>query len=303
MFSEPDEGDHPSDKGVGRLPVTVIVITKNEAIGIGACLRSLKVFNEVIVVDSESDDGTQRLAEQAGATVVNFRWNGRYPKKKQWCLDNVETSNRWVLLLDADEQPTSRFVEELRSRRNELDGDRYAAYDVPLEYVFMGRSLEHGHKVIKRVLLRIGRVQFPPLEDLDAPGGIPELELHYQPTADGPVGKFIGPIRHDDRDPVSTWFTRHNGYSDWEAFLRTRPVLRNEIVGLRSKQGRLFARVPGKPLLFFLYSYIARRGFRDGRAGLDYALALSFYYWQISLKVRESRVSERREFDDRMGRP
>ena len=124
------------------------------------------------------------------------------------------------------------------------------------------------------------------IDDLNAPG-IREVEGHYQPETSWPIGKLRARIVHDDRDPVTSWFARHNRYSDWEAYLRTNPALRDEVASKRTAKGRLFDAIPLKPLLFFGYAYIARAGFLDGRAGFDYATALATYYWQIGVKTRE----------------
>src|SRR5437870_3272758 len=84
------------------IPVTVIVPTKNEENNIRECLASVQGFAEVFVVDSSSGDQTAALASASGASVIDFKWNGDYPRKKQWALENLEISNQWVLLLDAD---------------------------------------------------------------------------------------------------------------------------------------------------------------------------------------------------------
>jgi len=271
---------------MGAIPVSVLVQTKNEEVGIRACLESLTEFDEVIVVDSNSTDATASLAVGMGARVVNFDWNGLYPKKKQWQLDNVSVRNPWVLFIDADETPSRELLSELH--RWAADGvyERYAAIDIDLDYVFAGRVLRHGHRVTKRALVRVGWVEFPVVDDLGAPG-MGELEGHYQPVASGPIFRARGRILHNDLDPVSSWFARHNRYSDWEAYLRTRTSLKEEIRKRRTMKGRVFDAVPFKPALFFFYAYLFRGGFRDGRAGFDYAFALSTYYWQIGVKTRE----------------
>lgn len=270
-----------------KLPIAVIVLAKNEEAQIGTTLGALEQFAEVTVVDSHSEDRTVEIATAHGARVLQFVWDGAYPKKKQWSLDNVPTDLDWILLLDADETPTDRLISELRevAEATALDVD---AFDVPLRYRFAGTVLRHGHRVSKRSLLRAGHCRFPDVGDQDLPG-IREVEGHYQPEVRGKIGRLTGSILHDDRDPLASWFDRHNRYSDWEAHLRLRRELRATIASSRSAQGRLFDRVPFKPGAFFIYSYVMRGGFLDGRAGFDYAFALSTYYWQIGLKARELR--------------
>lgn len=272
------------------IPISVLVQTKNEAIGIKHCLAALKNFGEIIVVDSASTDGTAEIARSMGATVIDFLWDGKYPKKKQWQLDNVQTKYQWVLFLDADETPSAQLSRFLRSFDQESRST--PAYDLQLVYKFDGRLLHHGHRVVKRALVHRERVHFPEVADLDAPG-MGELEGHYQPVADGKPVKLRDALIHDDKDPVSTWFDRHNRYSDWEAFLRMHRTHRSSVARFRSRQGQLFSIIPAKPLLFFAYAYLYRGGVLDGAAGFNYALAQSFYYWQISLKVREARRKRR----------
>lgn len=268
------------------IPVSVVVITKNEEAGISATLSRLKDFSEVIVVDSNSVDRTVELALISGARVVNFSWNSAYPKKKQWSLENAGVVHDWVLLLDGDEYPSAELIEEIRNLSPSLSDSAFSAFDISLSYKFAGKFLKHGHRVTKRSLLDIRKSRFPAVDDLSAPG-IREVEGHYQPEADGSVGHLRGRILHDDQDPVFSWFDRHNRYSEWEAHLRLNREARSEIASKRTRQGQLFDRVPFKSVAFFVYAYIVRRGFLDGRAGFDYVMALSMYYWQIGVKTRE----------------
>lgn len=266
--------------------ISVIVLTKNEEAGLGNTLERLDAFDDVIVVDSQSEDRTVEIAKDHGARVVNFNWNGTYPKKKQWALENAGAIHQWVLLLDADEFPSASLIAELDELQSKLRHSRFGAYDINLLYRFAGRYLKYGHVVTKRSLLNVNRANFPVIDDLGAPG-IREVEGHYQPETSWPIGKLRFRIVHDDRDPVSSWFSRHNRYSDWEAHLRMNDALRKEIAGKRTMKGKVFDAVPFKPVLFFGYAYVARAGFLDGRAGFDYATALANYYWQIGVKTRE----------------
>ncbi|WP_150957516.1 glycosyltransferase family 2 protein [Microbacterium testaceum] len=266
--------------------ISVVILTKDEEATIAQTLSELDNFEELIVVDSHSSDRTCEIAESFGARVVSFRWNGAYPKKKQWALDNAGVSNEWVLLLDADEYPTEALKQELYLLERTLLTRREGAFDIHLLYRFGGKLLRHGHVVTKRSLVHRHRTRFPEVADLDAPG-IREVEGHYQPVSSAPIGQLRSRLIHDDRDPVSSWFARHNRYSDWEAHLALDRTLKKDIASKRTRKGRIFDAVPFKPLAFFLYAFVARGGFLDGRAGLDYAVALSSYYWQIGVKTRE----------------
>jgi glycosyltransferase involved in cell wall biosynthesis len=267
-----------------KIQVSVVVITRNEERAIERCLRSLTAYSEVFVVDSHSDDRTAEFAAGCGATVVQFEWNGQYPKKKQWALENLPLRHDWVLYLDGDEYSTPEFDAEVDAL---VKSPTASAYDVGLDYVFLGRTLRHGHKVFKRVLFDRTRCAWPVLDDLSVANPF-EMELHVQPVVHGSVRRTTARLVHDDLEPIAHYFDRHNRYSDWEAVL-----LQNRDRGTsveRTWQGRLWGRVPGKPGLFFMYAYVARGGFRDGAAGFHYAVANTFYYWQIRLKSLELRT-------------
>jgi len=74
---------------MSSIPVSVIILTYNEAANITRCLEGLQAFDEIFVMDSASSDGTADLARGRGAQVIDFHWNGQYPKKKQWALTHV----------------------------------------------------------------------------------------------------------------------------------------------------------------------------------------------------------------------
>lgn len=265
--------------------LSVIVLAREEEVALPGCLASLRgLGGEIVVVDSSSRDRTALIATEMGARVVQFEWNGAYPKKKEWALRNSGVQTDWVLLLDADERVSVELGEEIR----DVLSDRLSAdaYDIPLSYYWRGRELRHGQTTQKRSLLRRSRSKFPSIEDLVAPGGN-EVEGHYQPVVAGQIGRLRGRLIHDDPDPVSDWFARHNRYSDWEAYLRVHPSIGNEVRKYRSRQGQLFDRLPMKSIIIFLYNFVGKAGWRDGRVGLEFAVALAFYQFQIAVKSRE----------------
>jgi glycosyltransferase involved in cell wall biosynthesis len=277
------------------IPVSVVVMTKNEERNLAACLRSLERFDQVFVVDSGSTDATCEIAERLGAEVRQFAWNGRYPKKKQWCLDELSFAHDWVLYVDADERVTPALADEIETLAR--GGFGCCGYFAKLDYVFCGRTLRHGHRVAKLVLFDRRRGRFVDYDDLAA-ANMWEVEGHYQPVIDGRVGTLRGHILHQDHDSLFHWFERHNRYSDWEAVL-----LRNGAVshaeeaqrGMRRSLKRVFLHLPFRGPISFAHGYVFRLGFLDGRAGLNYALARAFYYWQVGLKAKELSRTEDRE--------
>lgn len=269
-----------------RLPVSVVIMTKNEEKAIARAVSSVGDCDQIVVLDSGSHDRTCGIARACGASVVQFKWDGRYPKKKEWALLNLNLRNDWVLYLDADEFATPELISEIgmviESRPN------IAAFDIELEYTFLGKKLKHGHRVTKRALVRKSRTTWPRVDDLKVTS-MWEVEGHYQPTVSGTIDRLKSPLVHDDPDPLYDYFARHNKYSDWEAHVQISNSLNQAVNQSRSARGRRYAVLPLKPVAFFLYSYVLRLGVLDGKAGFHYAIAHAFYYWQISLKSQEIR--------------
>jgi glycosyltransferase involved in cell wall biosynthesis len=285
-------GSSREREDMGAIPVSVLVPTKDEEANIEGCLDSVREFAEVFVVDSSSTDRTAELARQHGATVVDFKWNGAYPKKKQWALESLDLSYQWVLLVDADEQVTPALTAEIRQTMRK---PRCNGYFAGLDYVFLGKLLRHGQRVHKLVLFDRTKARFPEHRDLDVDVA-GDNEVHVHVVFPGRPGLLSGRILHCDREPLFHYFDRHNRYSEWEARLRLRGELprRDEPQpGIRGFVKRAFARVPFQGTIAFLAFYIGRLGFLDGRAGFHYAVAKASYYWQIRVKQLEIEQTER----------
>lgn len=131
---------------MSKLPIAVAIPTKNEGLNIAEAVKSvLGHFEAVVVVDSHSTDDTAKIAEECGAEVVTYTWDGGHPRKKQWCLENVRTDLDWILLLDGDERLSPGLLAELRRIFADQDDPKPAAYDIPLGYWFSGKRLRHGY--------------------------------------------------------------------------------------------------------------------------------------------------------------
>lgn len=137
----------------GKIPVSIITISLNEEANIALCLESLKRFDEVWVVDSNSTDRTREIAEEMGATVVTCDWNRQYPMKKQWAFENLPFAHKWVMLVDADEQIPEARADEI-GETLKRDGDKHAGYFVGLYYQFAGELLKRGQRIYKLALMQ-----------------------------------------------------------------------------------------------------------------------------------------------------
>jgi glycosyltransferase involved in cell wall biosynthesis len=275
---------------MNRIPVSVVVMTKNEEKNIDKCLRALADFDEIFVVDSDSSDRTVEMAEALGARVVQFHWDRKYPKKKQWCLDKLPFSHDAVLYVDADEEMTPALAQEIAAELPRLSNGAGGAF-VGFDYVFCGKRLKYGHRVYKLVLMDRHRGRFLDYNDLDV-AHMWEVEGHYQPQVEGGTITLQNRMVHHDHDSLFHYFDKHNRYSDWEANLRVKGLMndpREANMGMRSIMKKIFNAMPFKAPTVFVHCYIARLGFLDGKVGLDYAVARAMYYWQIGLKSREVR--------------
>lgn len=271
-----------------KIPVSVITISLNEEANIALCLGSLTRFDEVWLVDSNSTDRTREIAESMGAKVVTFDWNRQYPKKKQWAFENLPFANKWVMLVDADEQVPDALAQEIADRLA-ADGDRHAGYFLGFHYHFADRLLKHGQRIYKLALMQHAKTRWQTYDDLEVTV-LGDNEMHYQPPVDGTTGVLKTPMIHEDQESLYHFFDRHNKYSDWEAVVRHNgSYFRTTDVQpfMRRWLKPLVAKAPFRPLIVFLYSYILRAGFLDGRAGFDFAIGRAFYFWQTDLKLRE----------------
>ena len=107
------------------MSVSILIPTLNEERNMAECLASVAWSDDVVVVDSGSRDKTCEIARAAGARVVEFKWNGQFPKKKNWALENVAWKHDWVFILDADERIMPELVAEIQAELKQPKADGY----------------------------------------------------------------------------------------------------------------------------------------------------------------------------------
>lgn len=278
-----------------KLSVTVVIPALNEEINLGDAIRSVTRAERVVVVDSNSTDGTRAVAEQLGAEVVQFVYReGSSEKKKNWALRTLPINSDWTLILDADERITDDLWTAIEKR---ISQDTHQAWALDREFVFMGRQLRCFRPNWNVRLFRTGRASY---EDLGLHGipGSGDNEIHEHMVVDGSIG-YIGEaaMLHNDYRGIGPWIDRHNKYATWEAHLYARllkeppPKLRDLVtldpISRKRAMRRLWARLPCRPTLRFLIWYVARRGFLDGREGLQFCVLMAWYERVILLKSRE----------------
>lgn len=265
----------------GKIPVSVIVATRNEEKNIKRCLAAISRFDEVIVVDSHSTDATVEIAKSLGADSILFSWNGQYPKKRQWCLDTIPLKYDRVLFVDADEEVTNDLADEIAS----LDWS-CAGYYIDGLYVVDGRVLKFGMRNRKLCLLDRRLMEFPVVDDLNIPG-MGEIEGHYQPVlkkgAVRPsIRRLASPILHYAFDDMDRWQARHAGYALWEYSMNQNKAYPDDPSSLRQIIKHIYRHIPFKGSLFFAYHYFLKGGFLEGAQNYRLTLHKKKYYDAIT---------------------
>lgn len=280
----------------GKVPVSVLIPTLNESSNMSRCLDHLEWADEVVVVDSGSKDDTCRIAEAYGAHVVHFKWNGQWPKKKNWALRNVPFKHEWVLIVDADEWITPELAEEIERA---IRSDRYAGYYVNRRFIFMGQWIRHcGYYPSWNLrLIKRGHGEYEQLTGIDNTGS-GDNEVHEHVAATGPVGHLNSDMLHFAFPSIHVFMEKHNRYSNWEAAVqfkgaeRESAVVGSTVLSKRRRLKRISRRMPLRPTLRFVYSYIFKGGFLDGRAGLVFCRLLAIYEYLSVAKYHELRWAE-----------
>jgi glycosyltransferase involved in cell wall biosynthesis len=274
-----------------RVPVSVIIPIRNEAGNLARCLASVRWADEIFVVDSQSTDGSIAIAEQNAARVVQFQFNGTWPKKKNWALENLPFRNDWVFILDADEVLPPESEQEFRQAVAN-PGDN-AGFWINRRFMFMGKWLRHAYYPNWNLRLfkhSLGR--YEKLTDADTQSG--DNEVHEHVIVKGPTARLRSEMDHYAFPSVEVFVEKHNRYSNWEARVSADRQLSgsdaqigSNVVGRRRRLKQFSQRLPFRPFLRFLYIYIWQRGFLDGREGYYFARLHGFYEFLSIAKTYE----------------
>ena len=260
-------------------PVTAVVLTFNEERNIGACLESLAGWvAAIVVVDSGSTDRTVEIAGAHGATVVTHPFES-HARQWQWALNAVPFTTEWILGLDADQRVTPELragiVEALTSGRDDVAG-----YFVNRRQIFRGRWIRHGGYYPK-FMLKLFKRSAVMIDEQDL------VDHHF--TVRGRTARLSGDVIEDNQNEstIAAWIARHNRYARLQAqeeLLRQTPAARASALGDPDERvrwrKRFWARLPlfVRPFGYFLYRYVLRLGFLDGKQGFIFHFMQALWY-------------------------
>lgn len=267
-----------------KVSVSVIILAKNEEIHLERCIHNIQSFSdEIYVVDSESTDQTREIAIALGASVVTHAWpKGQYSEQFNWALDNLPLKSEWVLRLDADEYLTDELIKEISEKLPQLPAD-VSGIILPLRRIFLGRQIKRGTGRIELLrLFRRGK-------------GRSETRLmdeHIQ-LSEGITVKMTGEFADDNLNNLSWWTQKHVGYAIREAvdLLDMEYDLTGAARGDESRhiseqaqakrmKKHKYARLPlfWRSTAYFLYRYILRGGFLEGKEGFLWHFLQGWWY-------------------------
>lgn len=271
------------------LDLTIVIPVRNEEQNLPSCLAAIgsELGRRVVVVDSGSTDQTASVAEALGATVINFVWNGKFPKKRNWYLRNHTPTTKWVLFLDADEILTEAFKTELREVLSRTDDDT-VGYWLRYTVYFLGKQNKGGYFLRKLALFQVKAGEYEQIDEEQ--WSKLDMEIHEHPVLTGKIGTIRSKIDHQDLRGVSSYVAKHNEYSSWEATRYLKLTGDRQVTQHWSWMQKIKYSLMKTPLLgplYFLGSFLVMGGFRDGARGFAFAILKMAYFTQIYVKIRE----------------
>lgn len=263
------------------LDITVIILTYNEEIHIRRCLENVSpLARKVFVVDSPSTDRTVDICQEFdNVEVVVHKYPGNQAEQFNWALDNLDIETGWILRLDADEYLTDELIEELYDKLPNAP-ESVSAFSLSLARAFCGRILHHG--IVNGIwitrLFRTGKAKYE------------KRIMDEHLSVEGETMKMVHQFVDDNRMSIGEFTTKHNGYASREAALLLDAEYRltdreflgdhGEEVERKRAQKKRYAKLPlfWRAFGYFLYRYIIKLGFLDGKEGFLWDFLQGWWY-------------------------
>jgi len=268
--------------------LTAIILTKNEAQNIGACIDSIRGFAaRIAVIDSGSNDDTVAIAKTHGAEVFDHAFT-YYAAQFNWALQNIGIDTDWVLRLDADERFTPELCKECEALLAKADAENVNGIAMEADFYFLGRLMKHGLANKRKIMIfRAGHGQ---IEDR-------KRDAHTILYDGGYRTAKHNFVHHDFKD-LNSYIARYNWYTirelqDYLAYqagastdVNTEERLRRH----RKNKFTIYYRAPMflRSFLWFCYNYYFKLGFLDGREGYLYHWFECYWYrFLVDAKIYE----------------
>jgi glycosyltransferase involved in cell wall biosynthesis len=276
-----------------KVDITILIPTKNEELNLESCLKPIVGWAEkILIVDSGSTDKTIDIAHKYGVEIFQFNYKGGWPKKRQYVLENYSFETEWVLLLDSDEILTNSIKTEISEKINNKEVDGYYLF---FNIEFLGRMLKYATPPLRKLsLFRKGKGNYERrLSDQNATMG--DMEVHEHVYVEGLKKEIKSPVLHRNVNSISRFIIKHDEYSNYESRVHLfgeETSIKIKFFGGTKEEKRRFLKAKlirnnFSPLLLFIYYYIFRFGFLDGRQGFYYILYQSIYLYFVSSKMFE----------------
>ena len=242
------------------MKISAAIITLNEERNIARAIESLRCCDEIVVLDSGSNDRTAEVAAKLGARVVDAEWRG-YAGQKNWAA--AQCAHDWVLSIDADEALSEALEGEIWALKK--NGPEYDAYTMPRLAQYLGRWILHSGWYPDRKVRLYHRGKAKWVGDF----------VHESVTVDGHIGHLESNLLHFTCDSLSQHLQTMDRYTTLAA---------QELVARKSTVG--WRNLIVDPTWTFLKTYVIQRGFLDGAEGLTIAWMAALYTYVKYAKAR-----------------
>jgi glycosyltransferase involved in cell wall biosynthesis len=277
-------GDDPAPASV---PVSVIVLSRDEEPNIRRCLSSVAWADQVVVIDSGSTDDTVPLARALGAEIVQQAWLG-FSAQRELALRLPFLRHDWVYFVDADEWVPPQLADEIAEC---LRAPSCAGFAQRFRLVFGGTWIRHCGWYDGSWLVRLMDRRYAKFD-----GSLVGERVHI----DGPVQRLRHDLVDDDHKGLAVWLRKHVRYAELEAERRGQArSLAGRLQDLRARGSTrplaravlkdvIFPCLPAKPLALFTYMYVVRLGLLDGLPGLRFCFFHAWYEASVAALRAES---------------
>ncbi|HWY69626.1 MAG TPA: glycosyltransferase family 2 protein [Terriglobales bacterium] len=229
------------------MSLSVVIITRNEESNIGRTLASVAWADERIVVDSGSTDRTLEVAREQGAKVFAEAWKG-YAQQKNSAI--AKASGDWTLSIDADEEVSAELAESIKRVVGNATPN-VSGYFISRRNLFLGRWIRHGGFYPDRKLRLVQRGK----------GEFVERAVHETMRVEGPTSVLQGDLIHNAYPTLTAYIETMNRYSSLGAEVL---VQKGQV---SQSLPSFFWNVRVRPVVNFIWNYLFRAGFLDGREG------------------------------------